>query len=70
MRKLALVALSVLTLFSFSGCRIGGGGEDFPYRGWKHVEWHFYKFHRQLVNLHVQIDRFIFDLDEEDPDNY
>lgn len=70
MRKLALAVVAAIALFSSTGCRIGAGGEDFPYRGWKHIEWHFLKFYKQLVKFHVEVDRFIFDLDEEDPDNY
>jgi hypothetical protein len=66
-----IVVLIVVLMFSMVGCRIvGHGGEDFFYRAWKHIELHILKIYKELVKMHAEIDRYIFDLDWEDPDNY
>jgi len=66
-----LVLLIAVMIFSLVGCRIvGHGGEDFLYRAWKHIELHILKIYKELVKMHAEIDRYIFDLDWEDPDNY
>lgn len=69
--KIFVILLIAVCLIAFMGCRfIGHGGEDFPYRAWKHIELHILKFYKELVKMHAEIDRYIFDLDWEDPDNY
>jgi hypothetical protein len=71
LKKILVVVLIAVLMVSMSGCRIiGRGGEDFPYRAWKHIELHILKFYKELVKMHAEIDRYIFDLDWEDPDNY
>lgn len=67
-KKVATLILAVVAALSFSGC--AGGGGDFFYRGWKHLEWHILGAYKDLVNLHRDIDRYIFNLDERDPDRY
>jgi len=67
-KKVATLILALGTALSFSGCARGGG--DFFYRGWKHLEWHILGAYKDLVNLHRDIDRYIFNLDERDPDRY
>ncbi len=67
-KKLGLVFMMVVVMFSFSGCASGGG--DFFYRAWKHLEWHILGAYKDLVNLHRDIDRYVFNLDERDPNRY
>ena len=67
-RKLAVVAMLVVVMFGFTGCARGGG--DFFYRGWKHFEWHILGAFKDLVQFHRDIDKFVFNLDERDPDRY
>jgi hypothetical protein len=67
-KKLGLAALLAVTMFTFSGCAAGGG--DFFYRGWKHIEWHVLGAYKDLVQLHRDIDRYVFNLDDRDPDRY
>lgn len=70
MKKMALAALLGVVLCG-SGCGIvARGGEDFVFRAWKHVELHILKFYKQFVKMHEEVDRYVFDLDWEDPDNY
>lgn len=68
LKRLALAVVCALTMVSFSGCARGGG--DFFYRGWKHFEWHILGAYKDLVQFHRDIDKFIFNLDERDPDRY
>lgn len=68
LKKLALGVTALLVAISFSGCAAGGG--DFFYRGWKHLEWHVLGAYKDLVQLHKDFDKFIFNLDERDPDRY
>ncbi len=67
-KKLALALLIAVIAFTFTGCARGGG--DFMYRGWKHFEWHILGAYKDLVELHREIDRYVFNLDERDPDRY
>ena len=67
-KKLGLSLALVAVLLSFSGCAAGGG--DFFYRGWKHLEWHVLGAYKDLTQLHRDIDKFIFNLDDRDPDRY
>jgi hypothetical protein len=67
-KKVALVVMLVVVAFAFSGCAAGSG--DFFYRGWKHFEWHILGAYKDLVNFHRDIDKFVFNLDERDPDRY
>ena len=67
LKKVALV-LALVVAFTFTGCARGGG--DFFYRGWKHFEWHLLGAYKDMVQLHRDIDRYIFNLDERDPDRY
>jgi len=68
LKKLGTAVLLAIMTVTFSGCAAGGG--DFFYRGWKHLEWHILGAYKDLVEMHRDIDRFIFDLDERDPDRY
>ena len=68
LKKLGMALALALTTVSFSGCAAGGG--DFFYRGWKHLEWHVLGAYKDLVNLHRDIDKFVFNLDERNPDRY
>lgn len=68
LKKLSLVLMLALVAFTFSGCAAGGG--DFFYRTWKHLEWHILGAYKDLVELHREIDRYVFNLDERDPDRY
>jgi len=68
LKKLGMALALTLTAVSFSGCAAGGG--DFFYRGWKHLEWHVLGAYKDLVNLHRDIDKFVFNLDERNPDRY
>ena len=67
-KKAALILMLVVVAFAFSGCASGGG--DFWYRSWKHIEWHFLGAYKDLVELHKDIDRYVFNLDERNPDRY
>ena len=67
LKKLTLV-LTLVLAFAFTGCARGSG--DFFYRGWKHFEWHLLGAYKDLVQLHRDIDRYVFNLDERDPDRY
>ncbi len=67
-KKVARAVLAVVVAIAFTGCARGGG--DFFYRGWKHLEWHILGGYKDLVNLHRDIDRYVFNLDERDPDRY
>jgi hypothetical protein len=68
LKKLGTAALLAAVMIGFSGCASGGG--DFFYRGWKHLEWHILGAYKDLVNVHRDIDRYIFNLDERNPDRY
>ena len=68
LKKLGTAVLLAAMAVLYSGCAAGGG--DFFYRGWKHLEWHILGAYKDLVNMHRDIDKFIFDLDERDPDRY
>lgn len=67
-RKLGMALLLGVVSLVFSGCAAGGG--DFFYRGWKHFEWHVLGAYKDLVQLHKEIDRYVFNLDERNPDRY
>jgi hypothetical protein len=69
--KCLIVLLIAVLMVTMVSCRIvGHGGEDFLYRAWKHIELYILKFYKDLVKIHAEIDRYVFDLDWEDPDNY
>lgn len=67
-KKLGLILLIVVVACVFTGCARGGG--DFFYRTWKHIEWHFLGAYKDVVELHKEIDRYAFNLDERNPDRY
>ncbi len=68
MKKLGLALLAAVVMVSFSGCAQDSGSVF--YRAWKHLEWHLLGAYKDLSNLHKDIDKFIFNLDERDPDRY
>jgi len=68
LKKLGVALAFVVMSTVFSGCAAGGG--DFFYRGWKHFEWHILGAYKDLVNFHRDIDKFVFNLDERNPDRY
>lgn len=68
LKKLGVALAFVALSFGFSGCAAGGG--DFFYRGWKHFEWHILGAYKDLVQLHRDVDRYVFNLDERNPDRY
>jgi len=67
-KKLALVLLLGVILIGFSGCAAGGGGVF--NRGWNHIQWHILGAYKDLVGLHEDIDKYVFNLDIRDPDRY
>lgn len=67
-KKLGLVLMMFVIVFSFSGCASGGG--DFFYRMFKHFEWHVLGAYKDLVEFHRDIDKYVFNLDERNPDRY
>jgi hypothetical protein len=67
-KKMVCALLLVAVLFSFTGCASGSG--DFFYRAWKHLEWHILGAYKDLCELHREIDRYVFNLDERNPDRY
>lgn len=69
LKRLVLVLLLVTFLSVFaSGC--SRAGNDFIYRSMKHLELHTLVLYKQFTDLHKDIDRFIFKLDEDDPTIY
>lgn len=67
LKKIAL-ALSLAVFPALGGC--GHGGGDVIHRGWKHIEWHLLGAYKDLTNLHIDIDRYVFNLDVRNPDRY
>ncbi|MBI2898825.1 MAG: hypothetical protein HYY17_01435 [Planctomycetes bacterium] len=67
-KKLARVVALALTVSFFTGC--ARGGEGLFDRVWKHLQWHLLGAYKDLVELHKEIDRYIFNLDERNPDRY
>jgi len=67
-KKLILALMLVTVVVSFTGC--ARGGEGFFDRVWKHFEWHMLGAYKDLVELHREIDRYVFNLDERNPDRY
>lgn len=68
LRRLALSALAVLGLTAFAGC-VRGGNDIFA-RGSEHFEMHAYRMYRDMTALHYDFDRYFFNVDERNPDNY
>ncbi len=66
-KKVGMALLIAVVAVSSSGC--GGSGGIF-YRAWKHFEWHLLGAYKDLVELHKEIDRYVFNLDERNPDRY
>ncbi len=67
-KKWMRVLMMVLALVTFSGC--ARGGEGLFDHMWKHVQWHLLGAYKDLVELHKDIDRYVFNLDERNPDRY
>lgn len=67
-KKLTKILMAAVVALTFSGC--AHGGEGFFDRMWKHLEWHFLGAYKDLVELHREIDRYVFNLDERNPDRY
>ncbi len=67
-KKLGLVLMMLVIALTFSGCARDSGSVF--NRVWKHLEWHLLGAYKDLVELHKEIDRYIFNLDERDPDRY
>lgn len=67
-RVLVLVLVSVAFLTFVVGCFTYG--ENVEERMVKHLELHLMPPYRQLIELHREIDYFIFNLDETDPNLY
>ena len=68
MKRIGLVLMMALVAVTFSGCSNDSGSVF--YRAFKHLEWHILGAYKDLVDLHKEIDRYFFDLDERDPDRY
>jgi hypothetical protein len=68
MKKFGMALLMVVVALSFSGCARESGSVF--YRIWKHLEWHVLGAYKDLVELHKEIDRYAFNLDERNPDRY
>ena len=67
LKRMTCALMLAIVLVGFSGC-VGGG--DFFYRGWKHIQWHILGAYKDFAQLHREIDRYFFNLDERDPDRY
>ena len=67
-KKAFLALMLVVVVIGFSGCAAGGGNifED----AWKHIQWHILGAYKDLVNIHEEIDKYVFNLDVRDPDRY
>ena len=68
MKKIGIALLVAAVAFSFSGCARDSG--SVWYRAWKHIEWHILGAYKDFVQLHKEIDRYAFNLDERNPDRY
>ena len=67
-KKIALGIMLLIVVVAFSGCAAGGG--SVLHRGWNHIQWHILGAYKDLVNLHEEIDKYVFNLDIRDPDRY
>lgn len=67
-KKMLLVLMLVVVAIAFTGC--ARGGEGLFERAWKHIEWHMLGAYKDLVELHKDVDRYVFNLDERNPDRY
>ena len=67
-KKAFLALMLVVIVVGFSGCASGGG--SILHDGWKHLQWHILGAYKDLVNLHEEIDKYVFNLDIRDPDRY
>lgn len=67
-KKLGRLVMMLVALMMFTGC--ARGGEGFFDRFWHHVQWHLLGAYKDLVELHKEIDRYVFNLDERNPDRY
>lgn len=67
-KKALSVVMALVIAVAFSGCAHDTG--NIFYRAWKHVQWHLLGAYKDLVELHKEIDRYVFNLDERDPDRY
>jgi|GEM_PF-2749976 len=69
MKMLLLTMVVVCGLVMFlTGCSTYGENTDMSIA--EHSKFHFRAPYRQLVELHREIDYFIFNIDETDPDLY
>ena len=68
LKRIGLAAMMAVVVLSFSGCSNDSGSVF--YRAYKHLEWHILGAYKDLCELHREIDRYFFDLDERDPDRY
>lgn len=66
LKRLGIVAGIVLVL---AGCA-RDTGDGFFYRTWKHIQWHILGAYKDFVELHKEVDRYFFNLDERNPDRY
>ena len=69
MAKKFMLLLVVVMAYALIGCK-SHGGYGLWHRGWKHMEWHLLGAYKDLVQIHKGIDRYIFNLDERNPDRY
>jgi hypothetical protein len=68
MKKLSALVMALVVAVAFTGCARDSG--SIFYRGWKHFQWHVLGFYKDLVELHKEVDRYVFNLDERNPDRY
>ena len=68
LRRIGLILLLAVVAVTFNACARDSG--SFFYRAWKHIEWHLLGAYKDLVELHKEIDRYVFNLDERNPDRY
>jgi hypothetical protein len=68
MKRFGMALLVAAVAFSFTGCARDPG--NVFYRAWKHIEWHILGAYKDFVELHKEIDRYAFNLDERNPDRY
>jgi hypothetical protein len=68
LKRFGMAVLMAFVAVTFTGCSRDSGSVF--YRAFKHLEWHILGAYKDLVELHKEIDRYFFNLDERDPDRY
>lgn len=69
-RRLGRLALACAAAAAFAGCSISRGGDDVYDRIGNHMEWHTLQYWKDMQQAHEVIDRYFFNRDMWDPDDY